>query len=78
MAKRIRFSYDKEGDVLDISLGEPRKAIAREINDDFFIRVDVKSKEIVGFSVLNFEKGFHKSGESKTIPLSAKFALAGR
>ena len=60
MAKRIRFSYDKEGDVLDISLGEPRKAIAREINDDFFIRVDVKSKEIVGFSVLNFEKGFHK------------------
>ncbi|MBI2119151.1 MAG: DUF2283 domain-containing protein [Elusimicrobia bacterium] len=78
MAKKIRFSYDKEGDILDISIGEPRKAISREIKDDLFIRVDVKSKEIVGFSMLNFERSFRKSGESKTIPVSAKFALASR
>ena len=76
MAKKIRFCYDKDGDVLDISLGEPRKAISREVKDDFFIRVDPKSNAIIGFSVLNFEKSFHKSGESRTIPVSAKFALA--
>lgn len=76
MAKKIRFSYDKEGDVLDISLGAPRRAISREVKDDFFVRVDPKSNEIVGFSVLNFEKGFRKTGESRTIPISARFALA--
>lgn len=56
MAKKIRFSYDKKGDILDISIGELHKAISREIRDDLFIRIDPKTHKIIGFSVLNFEK----------------------
>ena len=78
MAKKIRFSYDKNGDVLDISLGGPRVAISSEVEDDIFVRVDPKSHEIVGFSVLNFEKSFAKSKDSRIIPVSAKFALTRR
>ena len=78
MAKKIRFSYDKNGDVLDISLGGPKAAISREVEDDVFVRVDPKSHEIVGFSVLNFEKSFNKSKESRVIPVSAKFVFSGR
>ena len=78
MAKKIRFSYDKNGDILDISLGIPKTAISREVEDDVFVRVDPKSHKIIGFSVLNFEKSFRKSKESRVIPVSAKFALEGR
>ena len=36
MEKALNFSYDKEGDILDISLGKPQKAVSEEISDDFF------------------------------------------
>ena len=31
MKKEMMFFYDKEGDVLDVSIDEPRKALSREI-----------------------------------------------
>ena len=73
MDKKLIFSFDKEGDVLDISIGKPRKAISEEIKDDIFIRKDPKTKEIVGFMILNFEKRFKKLGKVQEIPLKAVF-----
>ena len=35
MAEKMSFSYDKEGDILDISVGLPQKALSKEISDDF-------------------------------------------
>ena len=37
------------------SFGEPEEAISREIGDDIVIRINAKN-EIVGVTVLNFEK----------------------
>ena len=73
MAEKITFSYDKEGDVLDISLGEPQKASSREIADDIFVRINTRGK-ITGFMMLNFEKRFKNKTEEK-IPLEAEFNL---
>ena len=67
------FSYDKEGDVLDISIGLPKKALSKEISEDFFVRID-KQGSIVGFMMLNFEKRFQHKTQEK-IPLTAKFLL---
>ncbi len=36
MGKTMRMTYDDEGDVLDVSLGEPETAVSREVEDDFF------------------------------------------
>lgn len=74
MEKKLIFSYDKKGDILDISIGKPRKAISEEIREDFFVRKDIKTREIVGFMILNFEKRFDKSLKSIEIPLSAQFS----
>jgi len=60
MAKGISFYYDKEGDVLDISVDETREAISEEISEDFFVRKDPKTNEIVGFMILNFGNRFQK------------------
>ena len=56
MAKELIFAFDKEGDVLDISIGKPRPAISRETKDDLVIRLDPKTKKIIGFTILNFTK----------------------
>jgi len=75
MEEKLRFAYDKEGDVLDISIGEPRKAISSEIENDFFIRKDLKTGEVTGFSILNFSKWFKSINDYRTIPMSAKFTV---
>jgi len=76
MAKKMIFYYDKEGDLLDISVGKPKKAISTEISDDFFVRKDVKTGKIIGFSILNFEKWFKGRKEERIIPLTANFHFA--
>ena len=76
MEKRLTFSFDKEGDILDISIGSPKKAISREVKDDFFVRLDPKTKKVVGFSILNFEKWFEGESDKKIVPIKAEFLLA--
>lgn len=51
MEEKLNFYYDKDGDVLDISVGKPKKAISEEISEDFFVRRDMKTKKIVGFMI---------------------------
>ena len=75
MEKGLRFSFDKEADVLDISIGMPKKAVSREIEDDFFVRIDPKTEKVVGFSILNFEKWFKSSEDKKLVPIKADFLL---
>ena len=58
MEKKLKFFFDKKGDILDIAVGKPKEAISREIGNDVIIRIDPRTKEIVGFTILNFEKRF--------------------
>lgn len=76
MEKRLRFAYDKKADILDISLGRPKKALSREVEDDFFVRFDPKTKKVIGFSILNFEKWFKSLDDYRLIPMSAEFSMA--
>jgi len=59
--KKISFSYDKQADVLYLSVGKPRKSISREIKDGVLLRFDPKSKEITGLTILDFEARFQKA-----------------
>jgi len=73
MEKKLKFFFDKKGDVLDIAIGKPKEAISREIGNDVIIRIDPKTKEIVGFTILNFEKRFEHRARSETLPITATF-----
>lgn len=76
MGKEIRRAYDDEGDILDISMGDPEEAISKEIEDDFFLRVNSVSGEVVGFSILNFRKWFKDAKDIKTLPIKAELAVS--
>jgi uncharacterized protein YuzE len=64
--------YDKKGDVLDVSIGRPKKAITKEIEENVFVRISPKTNKIVGFMILHFQKHFQKG---KALPLIADFKL---
>jgi len=76
MGKEIRMVYDEEGDILDVSLGAPERAISKEIEDDFFLRINPDTGEVVGFSILNFRKWFKDAKDIKILPVKAEFALS--
>jgi len=78
MRENLRMAYDKEGDVLDISLGEPKEAISKEIEDDLFIRVDPNTNEIIGISILNFEKWFKDIKDFRTLPVLGSFEVSSQ
>jgi len=41
------------------------------------MRFDPKTKKIVGFTILNFEKRFEHLSKSETLPITATFARQG-
>ena len=74
MGKEIRMTYDDQGDILDVSLGEPEEAISREVEDDFFLRIKLDTEEVVGFSIINFRKWFKDAKDIKILPVKAELA----
>lgn len=59
--KRMSFSYDKQADVLYLSVGKSRKSISREIEDGILLRFDPRTKDITGLTILDFEARFQKA-----------------
>jgi len=76
VGKEIKIAYDDEGDILDISIGDPEKAIYKEVENDLFLRVNPASGEVVGFSILNFRKWFKDAKDIKTLPIKAELAVS--
>lgn len=53
MEKEIKVIFDKVGNTLDVWFGEPREAVCTEIEEEFLIKKDVKTGEVVGFEKFN-------------------------
>lgn len=61
--------------MLDITFGEPRKAVSKELKNDIVIRVDPESGEVVGFTILNFIKRFRSKKKPEEISLPVKVTI---
>lgn len=72
--KELTFGYDREVDVLYISLGTPQKGMQYiELSSNLILRVDPKSKEIVGITFIDFSKQFSGKHYFSKIPVMASF-----
>ena len=59
MAKKgFYLNYDQENDILNVSFGSARRAISFEREPEVYFRVDPKSYELVGLTVLGFKQNF--------------------
>lgn len=69
MDKVMQLFYDDEGDVLYLSVGDPRPAVSEELGDDVLLRHDIETGEVVGLTVLNFSSRFSTSKDSQKLPV---------
>ena len=74
--ERITFDYDGEADVFYISFGQPRKAITEEVGN-IGIRIDERTKEIIGITIIEFLKMFGKKHEPVSISVPKILHSAG-
>jgi len=52
-SKEITVFFDRGGNTLDVWFGKPRKAISEEREEEFLIKKDVKTGEVIGFEKFN-------------------------
>ena len=77
MRKEVHFHYDREADVLYLSIGKPQKAKTLEIGEDFVLRLKPKSGQVIGMTIINFAKHFPqlRTGRSP-LPANGSFNAA--
>jgi len=71
---RLIFSYDREVDVLYVSIGEPKPGISEETEDGIVLRYDVKTNKFIGFTIVDFLASF-KGKKVKTFPTHLRAEL---
>ena len=64
--KPIRITYDPEGDILYITVGQPAGATGYQLSDQILLRVNPRTEEIAGLTIFNFSVHAHTAHE---IPL---------
>ncbi len=75
MAEVTTLFYDKEGDVLYLTIGEPQVAISREMGDDVLLRVHPETGKIVGMTILNFASRFSDLNREQPLPVQMELRV---
>lgn len=74
--KPLQYFFDKEADVLYLSQGEPRAdAESEEVGDGIVARFDPVTREVVGFTILNFLKRAEQGLPAVVLPFRADLTL---
>lgn len=73
MKKQTKIHYDEEGDLLEISIGNPTKSYATEVEPGIFLRRDVKTDEVKSIEILGFKK---RSKQQKDIEVNIPLKIA--
>ena len=77
MGNKVQFHYDREADVLYLSVGKPQRAKTIEIGEDFVLRLHSKSGQVVGVTIINFSKHFPQLRPGRSdLPTNGSFNAA--
>lgn len=69
----FQLEYDKEGDILYLSKGKLTKEdTSEELGDDVVIWRNKKTKDVSGFTVLNFSKRASKKSNKIDLPFEVE------
>ena len=72
MRKDVQFHYDREADVLYLSVGKPQRAKTIEMGEDFVLRLHPKTGEVIGVTIVDFSRHF-----PQLKPAQVKFPVNG-
>jgi uncharacterized protein YuzE len=72
----LQYFFDKEADVLYVSRGVPRPdADSEEVGEGIIARFDPRTREVVGFTILNFLKRSDQALPAVILPFQADLML---
>lgn len=72
----LRYFFDREADILYVSQGEPRPdAESEEVGEGIIARLDRQTREVVGFTILNFLKRTEQGLPAVVLPFRAELSL---
>ena len=72
-SNNFKLEYDKEGDILYLTRGKLTKEdTSEELGDDVVIWRNKKTKEVNGFTVLNFSKRSSKKKANLNLPFEVE------
>jgi len=72
MVEDLNYHYDREEDILYVTLGGSDSALCIEQGNGFLVRIDPESGEVVGFTVIDFSL---RAAERVSLPVYSQFAL---
>ena len=76
MKDTLQYFFDKEADILYVSQGLPRSDVeSDEVGDGIIARVDPRTHEVVGFTILNFLKRTDQHLPTTVLPFKAELSL---
>jgi len=74
MRNEVQFHYDREADVLYLSVGKPQRAKTVEMGEDFVLRLHPKTAEVVGMTIVNFSRHFPQLKPARLdLPINGSF-----
>lgn len=65
--KNFNLKYDPNTDILHVAFGKAKKALSIEQEPEVFVRLDPKTHEIVGVTVLGFKQNFLSQKQDITL-----------
>ena len=61
--------YDRNNDVLYVSIGKPRSSISRELVDGVLVRADLETRELTGLTIMNLSSRYGNMNDPQSIPI---------
>ena len=71
----MKIFYDQEADVLYVTRGKPEYTDYVEHSDDVILRLDPETKQLVGFTIIDFSQHFAKQESDIALPFGIDFQL---
>ena len=71
----IKIFYDREADVLYVTRGKPEYTDYVEHSDDVILRLEPETKQLVGFTIIDFSQHFAKQESDIALPFDIDFQL---
>ena len=70
---RLKIVYDWEADVLYVTKGTPEHTDYVEYTEDIILRFRPETKQLVGFTLIDFSEHFAHKESSSALPFGADF-----
>jgi uncharacterized protein YuzE len=74
---QFKIVYDRDADVLYVTRGQPEHTDYVEYADDLILRFHPKTKQLVGFTLVDFSQHFAKKDSDIALPFGVDFHMHG-